>query len=297
MDSRRTDSTESAAKKMTSFNASTPPVASAVATTACAVLGVTGAILHQMTFSSAQLWSIAACMGAYVAGGYGPTLNAFVSLLNKKLNVDLLMVIAAIGAAIIGDWIEGVVLLFLFSLSGTLEAFAIFRTNQSIESLVQLRPREAWLVLGGNRENKRIPVESLQIDDVIRIRSGERFSVDGVVTEGETWVDEATLTGESELIHKQVGEQVFSGTINGPGSVLVRMTKAVNDTTLERIVHMVQEAQAQKTPAQRLVESWQQPYVIGVLTAASLVFFGALIIHTSSWYDAFYHSMVLLVAA
>ena len=297
MDSRRTDGTESAAKKMTSFNASTPPVASAVATTACAVLGVTGAILHQMTFSSAQLWSIAACMGAYVAGGYGPTLNAFVSLLNKKLNVDLLMVIAAIGAAIIGDWIEGVVLLFLFSLSGTLEAFAIFRTNQSIESLVQLRPREAWLVLGGNREDKRIPVESLQIDDVIRIRSGERFSVDGVVTEGETWVDEATLTGESELIHKQVGDQVFSGTINGPGSVLVRMTKAVNDTTLERIVHMVQEAQSQKTPAQRLVESWQQPYVIGVLTAASLVFFGARIIHTSSWYDAFYHSMVLLVAA
>ena len=297
MDSRRTDGTESAAKKMTSFNASTPPVASAVATTACAVLGVTGAILHQMTFSSAQLWSIAACMGAYVAGGYGPTLNAFVSLLNRKLNVDLLMVIAAIGAAIIGDWIEGVVLLFLFSLSGTLEAFAIFRTNQSIESLVQLRPREAWLVLGGNREDKRIPVESLQIDDVIRIRSGERFSVDGVVTEGETWVDEATLTGESELIHKQVGDQVFSGTINGPGSVLVRMTKAVNDTTLERIVHMVQEAQSQKTPAQRLVESWQQPYVIGVLTAASLVFFGARIIHTSSWYDAFYHSMVLLVAA
>ncbi|MEI7459747.1 MAG: heavy metal translocating P-type ATPase [Pirellula sp.] len=297
MDSRRTDSTESASKKMTSFNASTPPVASAVATIACAVLGVTGAILHQMTFSSAQLWSITACVGAYVAGGYGPTLNAFVSLMNKKLNVDLLMVIAAIGAAIIGDWIEGVVLLFLFSLSGTLEAFAIFRTNQSIESLVQLRPREAWLVLGGNREDKRISVESLLIDDVVRIRSGERFSVDGVVTEGETWVDEATLTGESELIHKQVGDQVFSGTINGPGSVLVRMTKAVNDTTLERIVHMVQEAQAQKTPAQRLVESWQQPYVIGVLTAASLVFFGARIIHTSSWYDAFYHSMVLLVAA
>ena len=297
MDSRRTDSTESASKKMTSFNASTPPVASAVATIACAVLGVTGAILHQMTFSSAQLWSITACVGAYVAGGYGPTLNAFVSLMNKKLNVDLLMVIAAIGAAIIGDWIEGVVLLFLFSLSGTLEAFAIFRTNQSIESLVQLRPREAWLVLGGNREDKRISVETLLIDDVVRIRSGERFSVDGVVTEGETWVDEATLTGESELIHKQVGDQVFSGTINGPGSVLVRMTKAVNDTTLERIVHMVQEAQAQKTPAQRLVESWQQPYVIGVLTAASLVFFGARIIHTSSWYDAFYHSMVLLVAA
>ena len=297
MDSSRKDTPESVIEKTHSFNKASPPIVSVIATTICAVCGVVGAALHQMTFSSSQIWFIAACLGAYLSGGYGPTLNAIASLSQRKLNVDLLMIIAALGAAIIGDWIEGVVLLFLFALSGTLEAFAIFRTNQSIESLIQLRPREAWLVLGGSREDKRIPVESLQIDDIIRIRPGERFAIDGAVTEGETWVDEATLTGESELIHKQKGGLVFSGTINGQGSVLVRMTKAVNDTTLERIVHMVQEAQSQKTPTQRFVESWQQPYVAGVLIAAAAVFLGARIIHTSSWYDSFYHAMVLLVAA
>src|SRR4029453_11765584 len=126
---------------------------------------------------------------------------------------------------------------------------------------------------------------------------GDRFPVDGVVCDGETWADESTLTGESEPIHKPLGAAVFAGTINGKGSVLMRMTKAVADTTLERIVQMVQEAQAQKTPTQRFVESWQRPYVIGVLAAAGLVFCGALLIHTASWHDAFYHAMVLLVAA
>ena len=250
-----------------------------------------------MDFSTAGAWSVAACVGAYLAGGLGPTVNAVSSLRKRQLNVDLLMILAAIGAAAIGDWIEGVVLLFLFSLSGTLEAFAMYRTTRSIESLIQLRPREALLVREGVAEDQRVPVESLQIGDVIRVRPGERFAVDGVVCDGETWADEATLTGESEPIHKPLGAMVFSGTINGQGSVLVRMTRAVADTTLERIVHMVQEAQAQKTPTQRFVESWQQPYVIGVIAAAALVFLGARVVHTASWYDAFYHAMVMLVAA
>lgn len=219
------------------------------------------------------------------------------ALKNRQLNVDLLMIVAALGAAAIGDWLEGVVLLFLFSLSGTLEAFAMYRTTRSIESLIQLRPREADLVREGVAEDQRVPVESLRIGDVIRVRPGERFAVDGVISEGETWADEATLTGESEPIHKPLGAMVFSGTINGQGSVLVRMTRAVADTTLERIVHMVQEAQAQKTPTQRFVESWQRPYVLGVLAAAVFVFLGARVVHTTSWYDAFYHAMVLLVAA
>lgn len=250
-----------------------------------------------MDDTTASTWSFVACMGAYLAGGIGPTVNAAASLKKGQLNVDLLMILAAIGAAIIGDWLEGVVLLFLFSLSGTLEAFAMYRTTRSIESLIQLRPREAMLVREGVAEDQRVPVESLQINDVVRVRPGERFSVDGVVCDGETWADEATLTGESEPIHKPTGAMVYSGTINGQGSVLVRMTRAVADTTLERIVHMVQEAQAQKTPTQRFVESWQQPYVIGVLAAAALVFVAARYVHTSSWYDAFYHAMVMLVAA
>lgn len=276
---------------------STPPILGAVATAICAVLGITGAILQGIDGTAAQMWSVAACAGAYLAGGIGPTINAATSLRKGQLNVDLLMIVAAIGAAAIGDWIEGVVLLFLFSLSGTLEAFAMYRTTQSIESLIQLRPREALLVRDGVAEDQRVEVDSLQIGDVVRVRPGERFAVDGVVCDGETWADEATLTGESEPIHKPMGAMVYSGTINGQGSVLVRMTRAVADTTLERIVHMVQVAQAQKTPTQRFVESWQQPYVIGVFAAATMVFIGARVIHTIHWYDAFYHAMVILVAA
>ncbi len=274
-----------------------PPIFGAVATAICAVLGIVGAVLHGIDGSTAQVWSAAACGGAYFAGGIGPTINAITSLRKGQLNVDLLMIVAAIGAAAIGDWMEGVVLLFLFSLSGTLEAFAMYRTTRSIESLIQLRPREAQLVREGVAEDQRVAVESLQIGDVVRIRPGERFAVDGVVCDGETWADEATLTGESEPIHKPLGAMVYSGTINGQGSVLVRMTRAVADTTLERIVHMVQEAQAQKTPTQRFVESWQQPYVMGVFAAATIVFMGARVIHTAHWYDAFYHAMVMLVAA
>lgn len=276
---------------------SSPPIFGAIATGICAALGLTGAIFHSMEFSLAQTLSITACVGAYLAGGLGPTANVVSALRNRQLNVDLLMILAAIGAAVIGDWLEGVVLLFLFSLSGTLEAFAMYRTTRSIEALIQLRPREAMLVREGVAEDQRVAVESLKIGDVVRVRPGERFSVDGLVSDGETWADEATLTGESEPIHKTLGDMVFSGTINGQGSVLVKMTRAVADTTLERIVHMVQEAQAEKTPTQRFVESWQQPYVIGVIAAAALVFLGARVVHTASWYDAFYHAMVMLVAA
>ncbi len=281
----------------TRVKSASPPVFGLVVTVACAVLGLIGAAGHFGTFPYAKELSILACLGAYLAGGIQPTINALGSLRQGQLNVDLLMIIAAIGAAIIGDWLEGVVLLFLFSLSGTLEAFAMYRTTRSIESLIQLRPREASRVQAGGVVEEKVLVESLLIGDLIRVRPGERFAIDGEVFEGETWADESTLTGESETIHKPIGAMVYSGTINCQGSVLVKMTRAVADTTLQRIVHMVQEAQAQKTPTQRFVESWQQPYVLGVLAAATLVFAGAKWLHTASWYDAFYHAMVMLVAA
>jgi Cd2+/Zn2+-exporting ATPase len=232
---------------------------------------------------------------AYLAGGLGPTLAAAAALRQGQLNVDLLMILAAAGAATIGDWIEGAVLLFLFTLSGTLEAYAMYRTRRSIEALIQLRPREAARVRGD--QDERVAIETLRLRDVVRVRPGERFPVDGEVTEGETWADEATLTGESTPVHKTAGATVFAGTINGRGSVLVRMTRAVADTTLERIVRLVQEAQAEKTPSQKFVESWQQPYVLGVLAAAALALAGSWLLHERDWGDAFYHAMVLLVAA
>lgn len=234
---------------------------------------------------------------AYTAGGYRPLKESLAAMFEGKLNVDTLMVAAALGAAILGDWVEGAILLFLFSLSGTLEAFATYRTNRSIESLVLLRPRQATRISQLTQQDEVVDVEALELGDILRVRPGERFAIDGCVVAGESWVDESTLTGESEPIHKRFGADVFSGTMNGQGTVSVRMTKAIADTTLERIVHMVHEAQSQKTPTQRFVESWQQPYVIGVFVSAFLVFIAARLVHTASWYYAFYHSMVLLVAA
>ena len=262
----------------------------------CACFTILGFVLTRF-FDATFYASLAMWIVAYVAGGARPVKESLSAMLVGKLNVDTLMVAAALGAAILGDWVEGAVLLFLFSLSGTLEAFATYRTNRSIESLVQLRPRQAARISKETKGDEIVEVELLQLGDVVRVRPGERFAIDGIVIEGESWVDESTLTGESEPIHKVNGSDVFSGTMNGQGTVLVQMTKAIADTTLERIVHMVHEAQSQKTPTQRFVESWQQPYVIGVFVSAFLVFVAAMLIHMASWYDAFYHAMVLLVAA
>jgi len=264
---------------------------------ACLVLGGIAAACQALGW---QVSAALACGGAYLAGGWSTAREAAAALAKGHLTVDVLMILAAIGAAAIGDWREGAVLLFLFSLSGTLEKFAMYRTSRSIEALMTLRPQEALVVMpqeNGSTQDVRVPVESLQVGQTLRVRPGDRFPVDGRISDGETWADESTLTGESQPIAKRVGDPVFAGTINGQGSILVRMTRAVADTTLERIVHMVQEAQAQKTPAQRLVESWQRPYVLGVLAASTAVLLAARYLHTSSWYDAFYHAMVLLVAA
>jgi Cd2+/Zn2+-exporting ATPase len=232
---------------------------------------------------------------AYVAGGTLTAITALGEIARLRLSVDLLMILAAAGAAVLGDWGEGTVLLFLFSLSNTLEAYAMYRTTRSIDALIRLRPHEACLVRDG--VETRVAVESLAVGDLIRVRPGERFPVDGAIVEGQTWADEATLTGESEPVAKTTGSPVFAGTINGQGSPLIRMDRAVADTTLERIVRQVHDAQATKTGTQMLVESWRGPYVAGVLLAALFVFAGSWAWHRQGFSDSFYHAMVMLVIA
>lgn len=266
-----------------------PPTFLALQTAACLACLLLG---WSLGTSRLALW---AYLAAYATGGAATLVAATKTLWHKQVGVDLLMLLAALGAAVIGDWPEGGVLLFLFTLSNTLEAYATYRTKRSIESLMQLRPTEASLVRDG--EEIRVGVETLRIGDVVRLRPGERVAVDGEVIEGESWIDEATITGESEPVHKSVESPVFAGTMNGRGSVLVRMTRGASDTALERIVRMVHEAQSQKNPTQKLVESWQQPYVLAVLLGSAATFVGALYFHTKDVGDAFYHAMVLLVVA
>ncbi len=273
--------------------AEAPPVLAVIAPVACAALGLAA-------------WGAGAGAGrqalfvlAYLAGGTLATGTAVRKLARGRLSVDLLMILAAVGAAYLGDWGEGTVLLFLFSLSGALEEYALYRTTRSIDALVQLRPREANVLRADGKE-ETIPIDALRLGDTIRVRPGERFPVDGDVTAGESWADESTLTGESAAVSKSPGDSVFAGTINGQGTVSVRMSRAVADTTLERIVQVVRDAQAEKTAAQRMVESWQGPYVACVMLASLFVFLGALVHNRESNGElnpdgAFYQAMVILV--
>jgi Cd2+/Zn2+-exporting ATPase len=266
-----------------------PPLRSLVTTLLCAGFGLAGCWAGQGAGRLA-LYDL-----SYLAGGTAPTLVAVGELLHFRLSVDLLMVLAAAGAAALGDWGEGAVLLFLFSLSNTLEAYAMYRTTRSIDALIRLRAREACLIRDGCET--QVGVDELQVGDTIRVRPGERFPVDGAVMEGTSWANESTLTGESVPVSKATGHLVYAGTINGNGSVLVRMTRAVADTTLERIVRLVRDAQAAKTGPQRLVESWLGPYVAGVFAASAFVFVGSWFLHRQGFADSLYHALVMLVVA
>jgi Cd2+/Zn2+-exporting ATPase len=271
------------------------PAIQVVSTALCLVLGLTGAWLQWRLKEDSA--SVLVFIAAYPVGGWLSFQAAWRQLRQGQLSVDLLMIVAAAGAALIGDWLEGTVLLFLFSLSGTLEAYATYRTGRSIESLIQLRPREAWLVGESQGPPRRVGIDQLRIGDLVRVRPGEGLPVDGMVVEGESWVNEATLTGESQAVHKRVGDLVFAGTMNQQGAMVVRMERPNDQSAIARIVDMVEQAQAQKTATQHLVESWQRPYVLGVLAGSAAVFFGSHFLWKDSWPIAFYRSMVLLVSA
>ncbi len=207
---------------------------------------------------------------AYVAGGFYGLQTALHSLLvERKLDVDLLMILAALGAASIGAWHEGAVLLFLFSLSNVLQDYAIGRSRNAIRGLFDLYPEEARV----KTENGTVvrPFEDISIDDVILIEPGERIPVDGVVLRGESSVDEAPITGESVPVDKAEGDQVFAGTLNKQGALDVRATKTATDNTLSRIITLVEEAQENQAPTERFLDRFEQ-YYAGTIILAIIAF-------------------------
>ncbi|MDE0200238.1 MAG: heavy metal translocating P-type ATPase [Caldilineaceae bacterium] len=209
---------------------------------------------------------------AYGAGGYSGARVALVNAYRGIFNIDLLMVAAALGAAFIGEWEEGALLLFLFTLSGALESFASDRTRHAITGLAELRPDTARVQIDG--EVVEIGVEELAIGDVVVVRPGERMPVDGSVVRGSTTVDQSPITGESIPVFKALGDSVFSGTINGSGALELQVTKLASESTISKIIGLVQEAQNNAAPTQRLIDRYSQPYtlvVIGVTVLAAIV--------------------------
>jgi len=232
---------------------------------------------------------------AFVAGGYYGVLDGIAALGEKRLDVNLLMVLAALGAAFIGQPAEGATLLFLFSLSNTLQSFAMDRSRKAIEKLLDLRPPVATVRRGSRLVS--LPVEKLVVGDVALVRPGERFPIDGEVIAGASAVDQSPITGESIPVEKEAGDAVFAGTLNGNGALEIRVTRLAKDTTLAKIVQLVEEAQGSKAQTQRMLDNFEQVYAILVLGGAVLLIVVPYLILGHAFYPTFYRSMTWLVVA
>ncbi|MEU9337130.1 heavy metal translocating P-type ATPase [Streptomyces sp. NPDC048290] len=207
----------------------------------------------------------------YVTGGWEPGWEGLKALKDKTLDVDLLMVVAALGAAAIGQVLDGALLIVIFATSGALEAVATARTADSVRGLLDLAPTTATRLLPGGDE-ETVDAERLVVGDLVLVRPGERVGADGRVIEGASDVDQATITGEPLPVPRQEGDEVFAGTVNGTGALRVRVERDPSDSVIARIVRMVEEASATKAPTQLFIEKIEQRYSVGMVLATLSVF-------------------------
>lgn len=252
---------------------------------------VAGALLRRGEQATAANLAYAV---AYLAGGYFGVLDGYQTLKERRLDVNFLMIAAAIGAALVGEAPEGAMLLFLFSLSNTLQSYALARSRKAVRALMALQPDTATRITPNGVET--VSVESLQVGDRVLTKPGERIPTDGVVLHGESHVDQSPITGESVPVHKTVGDPVFAGTVNGNGTLEIEVRAPATETLLQRILQLVEQAQEQKARTQRWLERFEQRYAIAVIGGAVVVALGLPLIGWS-FSDAFYRAMTLLVVA
>ncbi|MFQ5839950.1 MAG: heavy metal translocating P-type ATPase [Candidatus Methylomirabilales bacterium] len=242
-----------------------------------------------------RIAQVACFVVAYAAGGYYSARAAMAALRKGVVDVNLLMVTAALGAAVIDYWHEGAVLMFLFSLSNTLEAFAMARTRRAVTALMDLSPDEALVRRDGKED--RVPVADLRVGDLIIVGPSERVPVDGRVVAGHSGVDESPITGESMPVEKGSGDGVYAGSLNQQGVLEIRMTRPASESTLARVIRLVQDAQSRKAETQHLTEWIGRRYTVGVLGGVTL--FTLIMVLLLQWPFAttFYRAMTLLVVA
>lgn len=246
----------------------------------------------------------------YFFGGYFTIRTAIATVRRGRFEVDFLMLVAAVGAAMVGKWAEGSVLLFLFSLGHALEEYAMGRAKRSIEALAGLAPDTA-LVRGPDGVVREVEVGALAIGDVVVVLPNSRLAADGVVVDGVSSVDESSVTGESIPVEKAPiadaalasstpvpeSHRVFAGTMNGSGAMDVLVTSRAADSMLARVITMVREADTQKSPTQRFIDRFQVFYVPVVLAAVLGVLAFGVFGASEPFADSFYRAMVVLVAA
>jgi len=234
-------------------------------------------------------------IGAMVAAGWYIVPRGIRAGLSGALDMNFLMSIAAIGALFIGEFEEAASALFLFAVAQLLERHSMDRARNAIRALMDLSPAEAT-VLRNHRE-ARLPADRVRVGDVVVVRPGEKIAVDGVVMAGRSTVNQAPITGESVPVEKEPSAEVFAGTLNGDGALEVRSTKAAAETTLARIIHSVETAQASRAPSQSFVDRFARVYTPIVVASAFAVFVLPPLLGFGAWADWFYRALVLLVVA
>ncbi|WP_210364089.1 heavy metal translocating P-type ATPase [Bacillus sp. REN3] len=269
------------------------PHAELIAASLSGILIAAGWILSKGETETA---SVVLFVLAYVIGGFAKAKEGIEETVkNKELNVEMLMIFAAIGSAIIGYWTEGAILIFIFAMSGALETYTMNKSRKEISSLMELQPEEALRITNGVEE--RVHVSELSIGDLILVKPGERIPSDGKVAKGQTTIDQAAITGESIPVSKDPGDEVFAGTVNLTGSLTVEITKPTGETLFQKIILLVQNAQSEKSPSQLFIERFEGTYVKVVLAVVLLMMFLPHFLLGWSWTETFYRAMILLVVA
>ncbi|MGD7008997.1 heavy metal translocating P-type ATPase [Metabacillus sp. 84] len=245
---------------------------------------------------SSEQASAALFIMAFAIGGFAKAREGIEeTIAERTLNVELLMIFAAVGSALIGHWMEGAILIFIFSLSGALETYTMNKSHREISALMKLQPEEAVLIENGGE--RIIPVSELIKGDLILVKPGERIPADGFLYNGRTTVDQSALTGESIPAEKKETEEMFAGTVNLTGSVTIQVSKKNEQTLFSKIIQMVQSAQSEKSPSQLFIEKFENVYVKAVLAGTGIMMIAPHYLFGWSWDETFYRAMVLMVVA
>ncbi|MFZ9857082.1 MAG: heavy metal translocating P-type ATPase [Roseiflexaceae bacterium] len=262
-------------------------------TTICLVATTAGWILQEV--SGVPVWLVwGVFVIAYIFGGYFTSLKAVEMIRNREFGIDMLMILAALGAAAVGEPREGALLMFLFSLSGTLETYAMGRTHASIRSLIAMTPREAEVM--DARGVRIISVEALEVGDIVLVRPGAQIPADGVIVRGESTINEASITGESVPVDKKTDAPVFAGTINGQGALEIEVRVDAAQSTLARIVSVVREAREQKAQSQDFTDRIVGVYYAYLVVVVTIIAFVVGVVWLGEpWAEAFYRAMTLMV--
>lgn len=251
------------------------------------------AVISQLSLGEDHLLTKALYILAIIIGGFDLFKEGFSDLIKLDFSMESLMTIAIIGAAFIGEWAEGSIVVILFAISEALERFSMDKARQSIRSLMDIAPKEA--LIRRNNVEQLVSVDKIDIDDIMIIKPGQKIAMDGLVINGHSSVNQAAITGESVPVEKQLDDEVFAGTLNEEGVLEVKVTKKVTDTTIAKIIHLVEEAQGERAPAQAFVDKFAEYYTPFIIIMALLIVVVPPLFFGGDWNKWLYQGLSILV--